>query len=163
MQSVSIGPPSEAAISTAKSKTEKCRDPIWVRCSRRRASRVSFRRRPGRRCGNILLNALASAVMGLKRGLPVLSVAGFAFVTFLLREMVSSVLRDRASLNVVGVGAVLLLTGLAIAALVFSNRARSSEPPFRGTLSELIRIAAVASVALVAGLWVMTFKKWIWY
>ena len=74
--------------------------------------------------------------------------------------MVSSVLRDRASLNVVGGVAVLFLTGLAVAALIATLRARAADPSFRGFLSELTRLLAVAAVVLVVGLWFMTFKGW---
>ena len=98
--------------------------------------------------------------MDAKRALPVVFVAAFVLAVFPLREMVSSVLRDRAVLNLVGVGAVVLLTGLAIGALITINRARASDPPFRGILSESIRLAAVAAVVLVAALWIMTFKGW---
>ena len=98
--------------------------------------------------------------MNWTRGLPVALVAAFALAALLMGEMVLSVLQSQTSLNVVGKGAVVLLTGLAIAALVAIIRARGADPSFRGAFSELIRITAIAEVALVIGLWVMTLRGW---
>ena len=73
---------------------------------------------------------------------------------FFLREPLLDVFARRVDFNAIGLAAVAGLTGLAVAALVVSLRARALDPTFRGVYSELTRIVAFLEVAFMAITWI---------